>query len=291
MKKTLILFVSISILLLFLPNAYSTIIVALKLRDGIVIAADSRVIYSSGEKFSDTAEKIIVVDNYAVALYGLVGVDSEDLMSLTKDIDFNNEEMKRLLESWVGWKSLALGSRLQLLIGEKYEDWFWKKGERAQGGFILAGFDGNDRPQIWYWYADEPRSHHVSGSMGSSYGLLYKGQTDVISRLIYGVDEGIAVLDFPLSTEKRDLRDLLSPDDTSYVEKMEEYEKFEYIIPYETMSISEGIEFVKFLAQATITMQKYSKGTKERPREIPAVGGDVKILTITKDGLKWIQNK
>ncbi|OGS10267.1 MAG: hypothetical protein A2204_01580 [Elusimicrobia bacterium RIFOXYA1_FULL_47_7] len=87
MKNLQRLYLSVlCLVILFSRNVDGTIIVALGLRDGIVVAADSRVTYSvtggTLTYFYDTAEKLILIDDCVVALCGLISVEHDDLVKI-----------------------------------------------------------------------------------------------------------------------------------------------------------------------------------------------------------------
>ena len=278
---------------MFVSNINATIIVALRLKDGIVIAADSRVTHIFNGKLTgveDTAEKIVIVDDFAVIFYGAVSIGNDDLLNYAKDINFTKKEMQQLINQW-GSKSEVITIKMQMLFQDKYSYWFKNNKFRPEGGFIIAGFgkDNNKSFLLYNTFAEFTTGNTAIGGYGSgspSFGLIYKGQTEIISRLIYGVSEDIATLDFSKLGESG-----LMFKNTTYVNVLHEFRNLEYIIPYKEMSVGNGIEFAKFLVQTTIDIQKYSNGAelKPIPKEHAGCGGPVKIIVITKDGIKKIE--
>jgi hypothetical protein len=265
-----------------------TIIVSIGTKDGIVIAADSRVTYQNNS-YVDTAEKIIVVDSCAVALYGLVGVSDEDLRNYVKALELND---KASIQSIKGVGELeTIHWKVEELVSKKYYVWFQSgKTSNVCGGYIIFGFQDNNPQLISCFNGDFSDARHSSIEIKPCYyGLIYKGQTDVISRLIYGVDENLGLVDEDLSHD-RETADCKY--DVNKDHKREEMRnKLQYKIAYYSMTIDDAVQFAKNLVQITITMQKYSSGNELMSRPVAGVGGDIDILTITKDGTRWIQKK
>lgn len=276
--------------LLLSCNAEATIIVALGLKDGIVIAADSRAtitdINSTTTYFSDTAEKLIPFHDCVVGLYGLASVGQEDMKRLIEQINIEDKRGGATNDNQrFGYVAWQVGS----LLVRQYEKWFSSKLLNCSGGCMVFGYCKDlNMPTAMVIYSEDGH-RTITQDIPEFHGLLYRGQTDIISRLLYGIDEYIAIVDDKLSLEREPSE---RNDYYTYRDRVGSmFNKYSYIIPYDKMTISDGIEFARFLVETTIQMQNFSKGTTYVPRQNPGVGGSVDILTITADGVKWVQNK
>lgn len=274
----------ISLIFISSQNLYSTVIVGLHTREGIVLAADSRVTYTKNNKklYEDTAEKLIVIGDCALAIFGTVGIGNDNLSELVKDLDINDKTKFPYIESLGQY--YAIWNKCCNLFENKYYKWF-DKVKNPKGGFFIAGLEQGVLMIRTNYFDPSTRRSRLSILPA---GIIFKGQTNVISRLLYGVDEQLCLIDDNLAFDRDLIEDNLGKKKDIY----EILKKFQYLINYDEMSLEEGIQFAKFLVNATIIMNKYSHGTKLNPRsDISEVGGDIDILVITNKGLKWVEKK
>jgi len=283
MNCRLLTIVPLIILLAFKYSClHATIIVALHTKEGIVIAADSRATIRSGNKttYQDSVVKLIPKGNCVVAFFGTFGMSGDNLDQLLMDLDIRDKNKFPNIN--ILGEFYAIENKCWKLFEEKYYKWV-SKDPTVEGGFFVAG-NIKGQPTIRTVHID-PSKRRCSLVM-DSVGIIFKGQTDIISRLLYGIAEDAFVIDVGLASD-RDLIDNYLGINRKLYDKLK---SFKYKIDYRAMSLDEGIEFSKFLVEATIIMNKYSHGTDLYPRSGDSgVGGAIYIITITKEGLSWVK--
>ncbi len=135
--------------------------------------------------------------------------------------------------------------------------------------FLVSGYDDDGIGDLREVLIPGPRFVEIEADT-TNLGSVWRGQTDVISRLLKGVD-------WPQL--------LISLD-----ELPDELEEVLDGLQYKTLypiTVQDGLDYSSFLIQTTIDMQRFSDGTVERPGLVPGCGGPIQRLVITPDGTSW----
>jgi len=146
-------------------------------------------------------------------------------------------------------------------------------------GFMVAGYDSSGVGKLFDFVVPNGEIKERK-STSNNFGPVWKGQTDIIVRLIKGCSPELAKI---LHKHNKD-------PETKPEQKIEPFQ-FEYVLGFEYMTIKDAIDFADFLIRATVETQRFSYGTKEELGAIPGVGGEIDIAIITPEGFKWIQKK
>jgi hypothetical protein len=250
-----------------------TIVVGVVTPDGAVLAADSRTTWTGDEGrhriVSDASQKVFdLCGRFGVATYGLAFIADKTIAGLM------DEFVTQLPDNAQARDVQEFARQLGEFFNERFQAWVQESGEEVPNGwllgFLVAGYDS------------EGIGHIVEvGVLGADFGdyspntaergVMWRGQTDVIRRLVKGV-----ALD-ELGATGVDLSE----------EMMEALAGLEYnlILP---VAMQDAVDFAVFLIEATINMQRFSDGTQQLPGLIPACGGPAQLLTVTRSGVDWI---
>lgn len=255
-----------------------TIIVGVATPDGIVMAADSRTTsYPDGiatnarhRILSDSAEKLFsICDRFGVATFGQAFIGSKTI----------GGHMDEFIVSVQGDPPATiddLADGLGTFFHDRYVAWRhdagqpWDPSEPAQLGFLIAGYDDKGIGHVKEVHVPGP-SKPETGIDTTVLGLAYRGQEDVIHRLLAGVDWG-ALAASPLNPDAG---------------LIEELNKIEYRIIY-PVTLQDGIDFATFLIRTTVDMQRFSDGLVGGPGGTPGCGGPTRVLVVMRRGAEAI---
>jgi hypothetical protein len=168
----------------------------------------------------------------------------------------------------------ALGSffskRLLAQFEEEGHTWDPEKHDPPLG-FLVAGYDHEGIGHIKGLNIPDGAVDPEMTAITTRGGTMWRGQTDVVGRLIKGVDHPrLALLEAEISAELQE--GLL---------------RLEYqLIP--PITIQDGIDWVAFLVRTTIDMQRFSDGTIDQPRAIPGCGGALQLLAVERSESTWV---
>ncbi len=261
-------------------KAGGTVVVALALADGLVLAADSRLtltftdIKPEYKIASDSASKLFSVGNVAITFYGEAFVLDRTISSFVSEFDASLKEPKP--------SGVDETARLFSIFFQKYYDQHVREKKKSPNlGFIFAGYNnaGNGK-LIELVFPGKPDPLDLPNSTRQSQGAVWRGQTDVIVRLIKGFDLTMGGLPMIASMEEAKQKALGV-----------ELGKLEYTIPFAYFTLQDGIDFALMLVQTTVDMQRFSFGTVGSVGAIPGVGGAVDVIAITPTGLTWVKRK
>jgi hypothetical protein len=114
-------------------------------------------------------------------------------------------------------------------------------------------------------------------------GAAWRGQTDVVMRLLKGFD---AVLFATLGQEGRLPQSLID----ALPEMVPAMARMEYQIPFNLLNLQDAIDFAVLLIRTTIDVQRLTYGTAAHPGSWPGVGGPIEIASVQPiGGFEWVQ--
>ena len=258
-----------------------TVLVSVKINDGVVMAADSASSFESGMVYRH-ADKIVNLRQglpIGAMVTGAGGIGNESIDTLLKDLRrrFNGEDEAR--RDWAldpaRYTLAEVANRLRTFLFEEkaaaYAGEVWTR-------VRLCGYSA-DRPlaEVWEILLLGPNSPAPSQVQGEQdFGIRWDGEYEALSRLIFGLgtDFEDAAAGSGLTRDAAgDLHAKLSP------------ALFELLF-VEAMPIRDAVDLARFLVETTIGFVKFSIA---RPK---TVGGSIAIAAITKhEGFQWVQRQ
>jgi 20S proteasome alpha/beta subunit len=251
-----------------------TIIVSVKINDGIVMASDSASILGNNQ-INENSDKIVNLVRglpIGVMITGNAGIGSESIATLLKDL------RRRLTDG--DWKidrdrytMKEIADRVrEFLFGEKAttvgEVWMQLR---------ICGYSaGRPLPEIWDLKilgkaCDQPTI--ARGEDG--FGVNWDGEYEALNRLILGTP-----ISFGDAAKKAGISS--TPEQRSSFTS----EVYEHMVAT-TMPIQDAIDLARYLVETVAGFVRFS--LRMQPK---VVGGPIEIAVITKhEGFKWVQRK
>jgi hypothetical protein len=257
-----------------LQQAYShdlhgTVSVGIAISEGIVLAADSRMTTNT-RVISDNASKLFDVGRIGIATYGQAFLERRNLASWVDD--FRPQHQALNIERFA--------REFSDFIGIAYDRQFPQTAAiRPALGFLIAGYDDLHVGRLMQVDFPDRRQPALRFSTQAT-GAQWAGNTDVISRLVLGFDPRIGTVP-PL--------DGLTPEERDAFRGR--LNTIQYNIPFDALTLQDGIDLALSLVRTTVEMQRFADGTIGAPGQIPSVGGAVDVLVITPFELRWIRRK
>jgi hypothetical protein len=135
--------------------------------------------------------------------------------------------------------------------------------------FLVAGYDDDGIGYIKEVLIPGPTVGDFTADTTNG-GTMWRGQTDVIGRLLHGVDW--AQLEMPEGTSSDDLTKRLQ--DLAY----------NALSP---ITVQDAVDYATFLIRTTIDMQRFSDGTVAHPGLVPGCGGPIHALVVERSTIRW----
>ena len=257
-----------------------TLAVAVVCQDGVVVAADSRTTlnnFRASRVGSDATHKVFGSGRVAVATWGeafVLGRSVAHHMANFIDAESGNCHHPRIAAE-------ALAEHFGDLCDQQLPTDLAIAGQQDLSlGFLVAGHDQAGVGEVWE--VELPgRTVELAASMAEGGGAVWRGQTDVVSRLLVGFDEPLlaeAAVRYGLRREYAALLPLLRD--------------CGFRIPFETMNLQDAIDLAALCVRVTTEVQRFSLGAALRAPEFswPGVGGPTEIAAVTvRGGFAWVQ--
>jgi len=256
-----------------------TVIVSVKINDGIVMASDSASTFTNTQVYQH-AEKIVNLTKglpIGVMVTGDGGIGSESLTTLLKDLRrrFGDKQDSMYLDP---------ASYTMEGVARRLHDFLFKEKSIPSGGTAsillrVCGYSaGRPLPEVWQVQLEGATPYkvvlvHPEGD----FGVNWDGQYDALNRLILGTPtnfEQIAV-------------DWGMPQSNAAALGAAVRQKAYETLAIPTMPIQDAIDLARYLVEVTIGFTRFS--IMKQPK---AVGGPIEIAVITKhEGFRWVQRK
>jgi hypothetical protein len=249
-----------------------TITVGVTTPDGLVLAAESRTTFAENERHrivSDSAQKVFQVGHMGVAASGdaLIGADTVagtmDRFAAQLD-DKTARDFDRLLDALGRFFDRAFDANM----ATRNETW----DPETQGypiNLLVAGYDDEGVGHLKELLIPGPKIGDFAADTRTG-GSMWRGQTDVVGRLLNGVDWA----------HLRTTEELLPPEVTKRLEGL----SYDMLPP---LTVEDAVDYATFLIRTTIDMQRFSDGTVASPGLLPACGGPIHVLVIERDSARW----
>ncbi|WP_175577791.1 hypothetical protein [Mongoliimonas terrestris] len=249
-----------------------TVIVTVKINDGIVLASDSASTFGIGQIYAN-AEKIVnVIKGMPIGalVTGSGNIGSESINTIIKD--FRRDLTLGMINFDVS--SYTIASLTELLA-----NYIAPKLTSESLLVRMCGYSaGRPHSEVHDLKIHEGRVIGIEQLRGESdWGLSWAGEYEPLNRLILGLP---GTLDDTLKSkvdnaqEREALHSEICRDAFTY-----------FALP--AMPIQDAIDLARYLVQVTIGYIQFN--VRQHPK---TVGGPIEIATITKhEGFKWVQRK
>ena len=255
-----------------------TVLVSLKINDGIVMAADSASSFANGMVYYQ-ADKIVNLRAglpIAAMVTGAGGIGSESIGTLLKDL-------RARFEARAGAPAEALDAAAYTVqdVAARVRAFLLAR-MRAQSSAVhtrvrICGYSaGRPLAEIWeVLLTGNDATAPACVQAEHEFGLRWDGEYEALSRLVFGLGTGFdaAVIATGLSAAQAEaLRGAIVPSMTE-------------LLFIEAMPMRDAVDLARFLVHTTIGFVRFAVN---RPK---LVGGPVAVATVTKhEGFRWVQD-
>jgi hypothetical protein len=250
-------------------------------QDGVVVAADSRTTLANHRMLrvgSDFTHKVFESGRVAVATYGDAFVGGRSIASHMAEF--------AVVHSGNCEQPGPTAQRLADFFGDRYDRQASDDPDDvsppaiAALGFLVGGYDAAGVGEAWEVVLPDRIVERIATTTEGG-GAAWRGQSDVITRMVRGSD--LELLERLASAHQlqRELHSLTPLLDACT-----------YRIPFDSMNLQDGIDFAVLCIRTTIDVQRLTLGPVATLPEFswPGVGGPVEIATVTAPaGFAWVQ--
>jgi 20S proteasome alpha/beta subunit len=258
-----------------------TVLVSIKINDGVVMAADSASSFASGMIYHH-AQKIVNLSKglpIGAMVTGAGGIGNESIDTLLKDL------RRRFTGSDADHPDWKLDPHRYTVeqVSVRVRQFLFEEKSKAIGVNVwtkvrLCGYSaGRPLAEVWEIQLMGPDCAAPRQIQAEhEFGPLWDGEYEALDRLIFGLGTKFneASMKHGLTlAQAAETRNKLAP---------ALYE----LLFLEAMPIQDAVDLARFLVQTTIGFVKFSVS---RPK---TVGGPIEIAAITKhEGFKWIERR
>jgi hypothetical protein len=256
-----------------------TVLVSVKINDGVVMAADSASSYANGMVYNNSRKIVNLRQGLPVGamVTGAGGIGNESIETLLKDLSrrFCGKD-----NAYLDWE-FDPGNYTMSDVAAKVRCFLFEEKSLPHGASTwtklrLCGYSaGKPLAEVWEINLMGDLCPEPSCIQGEQeFGLRWDGEYEALDRLIFGL--GTRFNEFAVNhglsgQQVAELREKLVPD---------LYE----LLFIEAMPMRDAIDLARYLVETTIGFVKYSVA---RPK---AVGGPIQIAAISKhEGFQWVQ--
>ncbi|MET1084063.1 MAG: hypothetical protein ABWY12_13605 [Burkholderiales bacterium] len=258
-----------------------TVLVSVKINDGVVMAADSASSFASGMIYHH-AQKIVNLSKglpIGAMVTGAGGIGNESIDTLLKDL------RRRFTGSNADHPDWKLDPDRYTVeqVSVRVRQFLFEEKSKAIGVNVwtkvrLCGYSaGRSLAEVWEVQLMGPDCAAPRQIQAEhEFGPLWDGEYEALDRLIFGLGTKFneASMKHGLTlAQAAETRNKLAP---------ALYE----LLFLEAMPIQDAVDLARFLVQTTIGFVKFSVGRAK------TVGGPIEIAAITKhEGFKWIERR
>ena len=254
-----------------------TLLIAVGTGDGLILAGDSRTTLSPPDQrwrvLSDFTHKVFQVDRFAVATSGWAFLQGRNIAAHMAEFVQEFTGQGKSPEDLSNELADFFGKRLNEHISSGMDE-----APAADAVVISLVVHGYNEGQGECWEVTFPSGAAVRHFTTESGGAIWRGQTDVVTRLIKGFDPTLGQRvsnDTALTYALQSLQPSM--------------EGMEYVINLRFMNLQDAIDLAVLLIRTTIDVQRLTNGLVSEPGSFPGVGGPIEIALVTPDGFSWIQ--
>lgn len=259
-----------------------TVIVSVKINDGIVMASDSAATFGTGQIYTNADKIVNMVKGLPVGIMvtGEGGIGSESITTLLKDLRARLAGHDTERSDWkIDAQNFSIG-----LIAERVREFlFEEKAKKSDTEpwmrLRICGYSsGRALPEIWeVVMRGKECDNPVVVRTEEQFGVNWDGEYEALNRLIFGVGT---------DAEQIVIKDGATDEQAGELFKKLRGEMYTHLaLP--AMPIQDAIDLARYLVDTTIHFMKFSV-----LRQPKTVGGPIEIATVTKhEGFRWIQRK
>ena len=257
-----------------------TIIVSVKINDGIVMAADSAGAMPSGQVYAHANKIANLCEGLPIGAMstGAGGIGNESVETLLKDLRRRFDGDDPAHPGWrldrAGYTVEQVATRLRAFL---FDEKAAPRGEPTGLQVRVCGYSAG-RPLAEVWEVgiagrDCPPPRRIMEE--TAFGVLWDGQYEALNRLVLGVGFDVADVlaghGLPAgearALQERLVRDLYAT------------------LSVPAMPIQDAIDLARFLVETTIGFVRFAVFLPK------SVGGEVQIAAITKhEGFRWVRS-
>ena len=262
-----------------------TIIVCVKINDGLVVASDSTTsFFRSDEKFVQSYDNANKIFNLYKGLpigamtCGAGNIGSASVSTLSKDLRRRFSGEDSLFATW----AIDKAAYTMKDVAEKAQN-FLSETANAEGidvwlTYWVFGYSaGRPLPEVWSIVINgkdypAPTLHQKE----TDFGPHWAGEEEALDRLILGRTTSIVGSAVKNGLDQQATLDILTKMGPDLYETL--------VMP--AMPIQDAIDLARYLVETTMGFSKFSIGRTK------TVGGPVEIAAITKhEGFRWVERK
>jgi hypothetical protein len=258
-----------------------SIIVSVKINDGIVLAADSATSFAIGQIYEHANKIVNLVKGLPIGVMtcGAGGIGNASTATLLKDL---RQRLAGEDEAHSDWK-LNPAKYTMEFVNSRVQEFFNEKVKEADfTSFLLlriCGYSsGRPLPEVWQvaFLDQEERLDPCCIQPEDNFGARWNGENEALDRMILGMgtipEAGVKALGMTVE-QAAEAHNMLLP---------HIYENL--ILP--AAPVQDAIDLARFMVETTKGFIRFSI---TRPK---TVGGPIEIAAITKhEGFKWVQRK
>jgi 20S proteasome alpha/beta subunit len=258
-----------------------TVLVSVKINDGVVMAADSASSFASGMVYHNSRKIVNLREGLPIGamVTGAGGIGNESIDTLLKDLRQRYSGRDPAHADWtLDPNDYSLRDTAASLRRFLFEEKSLAQGLPVWTKVRICGYSAN-RPLAEVWEVSlmgETCPAPVCIQSEQEFGLRWDGEYEALDRLVFGLGTRFneSATQHGLSSEQAaELRARLVPD---------LYE----LLFLEAMPIQDAIDLGRYLVETTIGFVRYAVS---RPK---TVGGVIEVAAITKhEGFQWVHRR
>jgi hypothetical protein len=276
-----------------------TVAISCNLSDGVILGVDSAVTVPVGDhlKIWEHAEKLFQMGDRPIgaAIYGLAGFGERSVGSYFREFQEKNpnqvlssrNDVADVVEALRSFMDTSYRTTIAAAITAAGRDF----GQELQAGtipalgIVVGGFStGQYVPELWQLlipYHTAPNSALKRLDRGAN-GVTWYSMYEPIVRYINGYDQNL-IFELRQYIEGPGMlgRTLTAPEQDAVAQILS---KYQYTVPFASMPIEQGIEYVRFLVDFAIKHYHFSSGFAHQPWTEKVVGGRVRLGVVTYKG-------
>jgi len=265
-----------------------TICIAVRVAEGLVLAADSAVVLQGQAKTPDGtivetiiqnfsfANKVTHFKDYPVGVlnWGIGSIKARSIQSLIMEFEYTYPQKGKSRAYTVR----KIAEDLVTFIRKRYDEAYPATLPMRPGlGFLVGGYSdkGFFADEFVYQFPKSTEWRTVRPDLpdGSpSFGVNWYGMTDALQRLVLGYDRNAMA-----ELVKRGA-------DLAMVQKWIKDNVAQLPLVFDGMPLQDAIDFAEYAVQVVIGRFRFGLGP-------PLCGGDVDIAVVTPDAFRWAKRK
>ncbi len=256
-----------------------TILVSVKINDGVVMAADSASSFANGMVYRH-ADKIVNLRSgfpIGVMVTGAGGIGNESIDTLLKDLRRRFDGHDTAHSYWtLDPSTYTLEQVAERVRAFLFEEKVARQSESVSTRVRICGYSaGRPLAEVWEVLLDGRTSPPPAPVQREhEFGIRWDGEYEALSRLVFGLATGF---------EQAATNAGLAPQQAAQLRAAVGPELSELLF-IEAMPIRDAIDLARFLVDTTVGFVKFSVN---RPK---LVGGPISIAAVTKhEGFRWVQ--